>query len=374
MRWDIFCSVVDNLGDIGVCWRLARQLAAEHAASVRLWVDDLGTFRQLAPSLDPGATVQSLGDIEVREWKMPFALVEPADIVVETFGCELPAAYVDAMAKRARAPVWINLEYLSAETWVDGCHGLPSPHPQWPLIKYFFFPGFTANTGGVVIERGLTRRRQTFQRDGAAMREFLHGLGVAAQTQGEILVSLFCYPQAPLIALLEAFAAGSRPIRVMSFDGTPGAQALRAFGLHGGLRRGALAGEILPFLAQDDYDRVLWACDWNFVRGEDSMVRAQLAARPLVWQAYPQAGNAHGIKLQAFLDRYSSAEVRPGVETLWLSWNGLMPATGLADAWARCMEEQTQAGIATAAGQWAAHLEALGDMAGNLHKFCVERV
>ena len=375
MRWDIFCSVVDNLGDIGVCWRLARQLAAEHAASVRLWVDDLGTFRQLAPSLDPGATVQSLGDIEVREWKMPFALVEPADIVVETFGCELPAAYVDAMAKRARAPVWINLEYLSAETWVDRCHGLPSPHPRLPLVKYFFFPGFTANTGGVVIERGLTRRRQTFQRDGAAMREFLHGLGVAAQTQGEILMSLFCYPQAPLIALLEAFAAGSRPIRVMSFDGTPGAQALRAFGLHGGLRRGALAGEILPFLAQDDYDRVLWACDWNFVRGEDSMVRAQLAARPLVWQAYPQPGNAHEIKLQAFLDRYcASTEIRRCVDALWLSWNALMPAPGLAGAWADCMEERNQAELATAAGQWPAHLEALGDLAGNLHNFCAERV
>ncbi len=375
MRWDLFCSVVDNLGDIGVCWRLARQLAAEHAARVRLWVDDLATFRQLAPTLDSGAAVQRLGDIELREWRTPFALVEPADIVVETFGCELPAVYVEAMAKRARAPVWINLEYLSAETWVDGCHGLPSPHPQLPLVKYFFFPGFTANTGGVVIERGLTRRRQTFQRDGAATRQFLDGLGVAAQTQGEVLVSVFCYPRAPLIALLEAFAAGSRPIRVISFDGTPGAQALRAFGLGGRRRRGALAGEILPFLAQDDYDRVLWACDWNFVRGEDSLVRAQLAARPLVWQAYPQPGNAHGIKLQALLDRYcGSAEIRRCVDALWLSWNGLMPAPGLAGAWAECTEERNQAGFATAAGQWPAHLEALGDLAGNLHNFCAERV
>ncbi len=375
MRWDLFCSIVDNLGDIGVCWRLARQLAAEHAASVRLWVDDLATFRQLAPTLDSGAAVQRLGDIELREWRTPFALVEPADIVVETFGCELPAAYVEAMAKRVRAPVWINLEYLSAETWVEGCHGLPSPHPQLPLVKYFFFPGFTANTGGVIIERGLTRRRRTFQRDGAATREFLDGLGVAPQTQGEVLVSVFCYPQAPLIVLLEAFAAGSRPIRVISFDGTPGAQALRAFGLGGRHRRGTLAGEILPFLAQDDYDRVLWACDWNFVRGEDSMVRAQLAARPLVWQAYPQLGNAHGIKLQAFLDRYcGSAEIRSSVDALWLSWNALMPAPGLAGAWAECMEERNQAGLATAAGQWPAHLEALGDLAGNLHNFCAERV
>ena len=248
MRWDLFCSVVDNLGDIGVCWRLARQLAAEHAADVRLWVDDLATFRRLAPALDVHTMAQRLGDIDVRAWKTPFPLAEPADIVVETFGCELPAAYVDAMAKRQRAPVWINLEYLSAESWVDGCHGLPSPHPQLPLVKYFFFPGFTARTGGVLIEPGLSRRRQVFQRDAATMRRFLDGLEVNGETEGEILLSLFCYPQAPLTALLEAFAAGSQPIRVISFDGTPGAQALDAFGVGGGRRRGALAGKILPFL------------------------------------------------------------------------------------------------------------------------------
>src|SRR5258706_4130348 len=252
MRWDIFCSVVDNLGDIGVCWRLARQLAAEHAADVRLWVDDLAAFRPLAPTLDDGATVQRLGTIEVRAWTTPFPLAEPADIVVETFGCELTVAHVEAMAERSHAPLWINLEYLSAESWVDGCHGLPSPHPRLPLVKYFFFPGFTAKTGGVLIERGLTRRRRTFQRDAAAMRQFLDGLGVRAEMHGEVLVSLFCYPQAPLKALLEACAAGSQPIRVISFDGTPGARALGAFGVGGGRRRGALAGAILPFLAHDD--------------------------------------------------------------------------------------------------------------------------
>jgi uncharacterized repeat protein (TIGR03837 family) len=375
MRWDLFCSVVDNLGDIGVCWRLARQLSAEHAADVRLWVDDLAAFRQLAPALDVDAMVQRLDDIEVRAWKTPFRPAEPADIVVETFGCELPAAYVEAMAKRARAPVWINLEYLSAESWVDGCHGLPSPHPRLPLVRYFFFPGFTANTGGVLIERGLTRRRQAFQQDTAARRQFLDRLGVQAETQGEVLVSLFCYPQAPLKALLETIAAGSQPVRVISFDGTPGGHALGAFGVGGGLRQGGLAGAILPFLSHDDYDRVLWACDWNFVRGEDSFVRAQLAARPLVWQAYPQPGNAHGIKLQAFLDRYSSSAGcrHASLDALWQSWNGLAPAEGLGAAWAGCMADREA--LETAAQRWPVHhLEALGDLAGKLAQFCAERV
>ena len=47
LSWDIFCTVVDNYGDIGVCWRLARQLAAEHGFAVRLWVDDLASFARL---------------------------------------------------------------------------------------------------------------------------------------------------------------------------------------------------------------------------------------------------------------------------------------------------------------------------------------
>ena len=27
MHWDMFCRVIDNYGDIGVCWRLAADLA-----------------------------------------------------------------------------------------------------------------------------------------------------------------------------------------------------------------------------------------------------------------------------------------------------------------------------------------------------------
>src|SRR5690606_18746136 len=148
LRWEIFCAVVDNLGDVGVCWRLARQLAAEHGAQVRLWVDDLVTLRRLLPAADAAADAQSIGGVEVRRWATPFVPVEAADVVVETFGCDLPQEHVAAMKARPVAPVWVNLEYLSAESWVGRCHGLPSPQP--PLTKYFYFPGFSADTGGVL--------------------------------------------------------------------------------------------------------------------------------------------------------------------------------------------------------------------------------
>jgi uncharacterized repeat protein (TIGR03837 family) len=373
MRWDLFCAVVDNLGDIGVCWRLARQLAAEQGAQVRLWVDDLVAFRRLAPAIDPQLEAQALGAIEVRRWARPFAGAEVADVVVETFACELPAEYVAAMKVRSRPPVWINLEYLSAETWVGRCHALPSPQP--PLTKYFFFPGFSTDTGGVLMERGLGARRAAFQASAAQQAEFLSGLGVPVRAPGELLVSLFCYPQAPVAALLDLWESAGQPLQVITFADTPGAHALVAAGLASGAGRGALRGHIVPFLSQDDYDRVLWACDWNLVRGEDSFVRAQWAARPFAWQAYPQAEQAHRIKIQAFLARYLGASVMgasAGLPDFWAAWNGLLPPVRLGGAWNACMGMRP--GLAELARRWPAQLEEAGDLAGNLARFCSERL
>lgn len=373
MRWDLFCAVVDNLGDIGVCWRLGRQLAAEEGAEVRLWVDDLVTFRRLAPHIDTVLESQRLGDLEVRRWSTPFADVEVADVVVETFGCDLPAAYVEAMKKRNRPPVWINLEYLSAESWVNRYHGLPSPQP--PLTKYFYFPGFTEGTGGVLMEKDLQQRRDAFQADVPEQVRFLEGIDVKAREPDELLVSMFCYPQAPLAALFDVWETAARPIRVIAFADTPAAQALVAAGLVSGGGRGRLSGQIVPFLPQNDYDRVLWACDWNFVRGEDSFVRAQWAARPFVWQAYPQEGETHRIKMQSFLARYLGASAMgssAGLVDLWTAWNGLLPQSRIAPAWTVCMT--TRKGLEEIARQWPARLEALGGLAGNLARFCLDRV
>lgn len=137
-RWDIFCSVVDNYGDIGVTWRLARQLAAEQGHAVRLWVDDLAAFVRLCPEVSVDAECQHLLGVEVRRWAEPFPVVEPAQVVIEAFACQLPPAYVAAMAASGTRRLWLNLEYLSAEDWVAGCHGLPSPQ-LGGLQKFFFF-------------------------------------------------------------------------------------------------------------------------------------------------------------------------------------------------------------------------------------------
>ena len=155
---DIFCDVIDNYGDAGVCWRLAKILSNEHNFSVRLFINRPETLSAFVTHLEPGKLPQTIGNISVCHWNSSLS-AEPADVVIETFGCRLPNVFEEKIAAKQPQPVWINLEYLSAEDWVEGCHGHSSPHPNLNVNKYFFFPGVTNETGGVMIESDLDNRK-----------------------------------------------------------------------------------------------------------------------------------------------------------------------------------------------------------------------
>jgi uncharacterized repeat protein (TIGR03837 family) len=326
---DIFCNVIDNYGDIGVCWRLARQLAHEHGISVRLWVDDLGSLAKLCHATDAAQDTQHCRGVEVRRWAEPFPEVQPAELVIDTFACKLPQSYIEAMAARQRS-VWISLEYLSAEDWVSGCHGLPSPHPSLPLTRYFFFPGFTGQTGGLLLERNLFARRDAFQMDTVRQRAFWQSLGMEMPGAETLKISLFGYENGALARLFDVWASGTQPVLCLVPEGRILPQTGQYFGdaaPHAGssYARGNLQVRVLPFVEQERYDELLWACDVNFVRGEDSCVRAQWAGKPFVWQIYPQHDAVHWQKLQAFLNLYSaslSTAASEAMQGLWLAWNG----------------------------------------------------
>jgi uncharacterized repeat protein (TIGR03837 family) len=327
---DIFCAVVDNYGDIGVCWRLARQLAHEHDIAVRLWVDDVASFRRLCPEVDTQLAQQKCRGVEIRHWTALFPEVEPAQLVIEAFACKLPQSYVAAMAAQAHKPVWINLEYLSAEDWVAGCHLLPSPHLSLPLVKYFFFPGFTRQTGGLLLERDLIARRNTFQNDPQAIAAFWQALAVPSPGPGEIRVSLFCYENPALPELFAVWAAGAAPVCCLVPEGRVLPQVAAFFGLDTAaagdiFERGNLVVRVLPFVEQERYDELLWACDINFVRGEDSCVRAQWAGKPFVWHIYPQHDGVHMQKLRALMNLYCadlSPDAAQALHDVWEWWNG----------------------------------------------------
>ncbi len=323
MSTDIFCKVIDNYGDIGVCWRLAQQLTARKE-SVRLVVDDMSALTWMA-----GDSVQSRL-IEVIAWQDAKKIETPADLVIESFGCELPDSYIAKMARQAtlvKASHWVNLEYLSAEPYAEACHLLPSPVMQGAgkgLTKTFFYPGFTHKTGGLLRELDLTQRQAAF--DKAA---WLQAQGIEWQAEGrERIVSLFCYEPTALPALLAELQASDQSTLLLVTAGrasqaTKGLQpsvALQA------LPNKALRIHYLPYLAQDDYDHLLWASDFNFVRGEDSLVRAIWAGKPFVWQIYPQDDAAHHAKLEAFLDVYlknADASTAGHIRAAHLMWNDI---------------------------------------------------
>lgn len=369
----IFCKVVDNYGDIGICWRLARQLRHEHGVAVTLWVDDLASFRRIWPGVDTAAAVQTVDAVTVRHWAGQDGAFTPddvADTVIEFFGCDIPPAYIEAMARRAVKPVWINYEGLSAEDWVEGCHRLPSMHPRLPLTKHFFFPGFTGNTGGLLVEQGLDAARRAFQ-GSAAAAAFLSSLGLSEAERAAFKVSLFCYPHAPVAALLRAWEQGDEPVCCLVPEGVAAvdvAAFLGAAAVAGAVRsRGALTLRVLPFVPQTDYDRLLWACELNFVRGEDSWVRAQWAGRPFVWHIYPQDENLHHKKLQAFLQRYAADS--PSLAAFSLLWNGAAPAdaAGVAPHWQALRADV--APLARHAEAWQTAMLAHGDLVSNLLNF-----
>ena len=379
---DIFCTVVDNYGDIGVCWRLARQLANEHGMTVRLWVDDLASLHKLCPEIIPAQSIQRHRGVEIRHWGIPFAEVVPAQLVIEAFACELPERYVLAMAEQMHKPVWLNLEYLSAEDWVAGCHGLPSPHPSLPLVKYFFFPGFTRDTGGLLLEKDLLARRDAFLGDTVAQEKYWQGLGVPSRQTDEVRVSLFCYENPAVQDLLAVWAAGEQPVTCLVPEGRVLPQIGEFFGLQqiaagDVLQYEQLRVHVLPFVEQDEYDKLLWACDCNFVRGEDSCIRAQWAGKPFIWHIYPQHDGVHIKKMRALLQLYCTGieqDAAHALHALWEAWNAADTAsqadfTGLARQWNDFMQHQSI--LLHHANSWAQQLSA-NDLALNLLDFSLK--
>ena len=371
----IFCKVVDNFGDIGICWRLARQLQREHGVAVTLWVDDLASFRRICPQIDVAVDTQQAAGVTVRHWggqDGSFSPGEIADIVIEFFACDIPPGYIAAMAQCQPHPVWLNLEGLTAEEWVEGCHQLTSP--RHGMIKHFFFPGFTDKTGGLLREAGLEQRRRQFQADPLAMQAFLSQFGVTPGEMAALKVSLFCYPHAPVAELLAAWEAGREPIVCLVPEGVAFDAVSRFIGADAvagaSHTQGALTVRVLPFVAQDDYDKLLWVCDVNFVRGEDSFVRAQWAGKPFIWHIYPQEENLHHVKLRAFLQRYAfdaDGAIDSVIEASEC-WNGARVAgQGWAPLWTALRADMPR--MTARAGAWQAQMHDNGDLAGNLLAF-----
>ncbi len=337
----MFCRVIDNFGDIGVCWRLCADLA-QRGHTVRLWIDDSSALAWMAPGaqqgLWPGIRVEDWSRLSDASYLQRLA---PADVWVEGFGCSIAPEFIAHHANSmhsadptySQPPAWINLEYLSAEDYVTRCHALPSPVMQGPAqgwTKHFYYPGFSPGTGGLLREPPL----ETWQRglDPAWRPAWLAAHGV--DWHGERLISLFCYEPAALPQALADWMQSSAPVLLLITPGRAAhavTAALPQARVIAGLQHdmGQLRLHYLESMSQVEFDALLHCCDLNLVRGEDSLVRAIWAGNPFVWNIYPQEDGAHASKLLAFLERMEASSL---VRQLHLLWNGLelaLPATAL---------------------------------------------
>ncbi len=337
LRWDILCRVIDNHGDLGVCWRLCADLA-QRGQIVRLWVDDASALAWMAPQGCDGVEVHTWPNEAVLQALTQSAPFNLGDVVIEAFGCEIPEIF-QAFMSAGKPPVWINLEYLSAESFVARSHGLASPVMSGPArgaTKWFFFPGFTPDTGGLLreparVEMGATSspgslnsahahptRQSSFNR-AAWLRALPLDKPIAPL---ERLISLFCYEPAVLPSLLQQLSQANEPTRLLVTQGRPSAAvaaATQALNMPTD-GTGQLHISQLPYFSQIDFDHLLWTCDLNFVRGEDSLVRALWAGQPFVWHLYPQDDEAHHHKLHAF---EAALDMPADLRQFHAIWNGL---------------------------------------------------
>ena len=395
---DLFCRVIDNLGDIGIMWRLARQLAHEKHWDIRLWVDDLVAFQRLLPAIHPNQTSQHHAGVSVHHWSEPWPTdIEPQAVAIAGFSCDLPEPLLAKMAQQ-KGTTWLQLDYLSAEAWVSDFHGRPSPRTDG-LSPVFFFPGFEATTGGLLREDGLIARRRQWQQDHTATRQWLQSLGVtglestATAPNNPRLISLFCYPEASLEGLQQALLQASQhtpntpntwnaPIKVL----VPESLELPPWCDQRDQRDQPTEAQVswhrIPFLSQPDYDKLLWSMDLNFVRGEDSFVRAIWAGRPLIWQPYPQSEHMHLNKLNAWL---AKTDLPTEVQASMQHWadgstgstgnasNTSNPAGEFATALSKALTPATWAAWQAASERHSTHLTAQPDLAHQIDQWCRDR-
>jgi uncharacterized repeat protein (TIGR03837 family) len=323
---DIFCHVIDNFGDAGVVYRFAREVKKSRPlCRVRVFIDDLALLQEILAEIDPNLPTQELESIEyidtTRLDDILLVHLGTADVLMEAFGCDIPAIVLDAANRRGA--IIINLEYLSAEAWVADYHLKESLTGRAGLRKYFYMPGFTSDTGGVIIDTDVEHQinRDTF-------RQF-----VPAIADDALIGTVFTYQRgfdtllADLLSLdrevvLLVFGAKSHSGMIQSLQRISANQSAPA---HWDLANIHIT--MMPMVSQSHYDRLLAAADFNLVRGEDSLVRAILAGKPFLWQAYIQAERYQLVKVRALMTAmaqyFDDADVFSHYQDLSLPYNDL---------------------------------------------------
>ena len=313
------CKVVDNFGDAGFVVRLCRALLeARDELHLRVVCDDVSLLLRLEPALAHSNTANHVSRVALFDWsaadvcKDEFSR-QPPRIILECFQCDRPS-WLEAIlfdSSFSQTVQIVNIEYLTAEGWADGFHLLKSGTRAANIKKVNFMPGLTSKTGGLILDKHFMRCKEDTCYARRVITQVLGSGFVGEDFDKPFKVLLFSYER-DLSFLARAIKrlCCMRQVMVFIAAGAGCASAEAAF------RKVGIEYTPLPFLPQRAWDALMSLVDFAFVRGEDSFARACLLGKPFVWQAYPQQGQYHLVKLAAFLQKLSSAATSDTSDTI----------------------------------------------------------
>lgn len=340
---DLFCTVIDNYGDAGVTYRLA-QIMIKIGYTVNLFIDNFSVIKKLNTNIkDYSINVQGISSVqEIKEQQISQKLTlrywipedstkyneeayrdfsyTPSQIIIETFQCKLPKEITKTFTHNT---VWINLEYLSAEKWVEDCHKLQSFQIN-NIKKYFFFPGFTAKTGCLNYDENFAKITKN-EALCNTINEFKNDSNISEDIKKMFKVLIFTYENKALIPLLRAIIK-NRPNSIFFLPKGKSTQYLENNKIFNQLLKDHPTVKTVKFemINQEKFDDLMKAMDLNVVRGEDSFAQANITGTPFLWHIYPQDEDTHLIKLKAFTDIYAencTDELRITIEKAFFSLN-----------------------------------------------------
>ena len=305
---DIFCEIIDNYGDIGVVYRTAKELQKIFPESkIRVFLNRLDEFKKInSQVLDlPSQNIDGIEYITFDYLRDNANELLTAQVIIEAFGCQIPEEYMEIAYDNSE--LLINLEYLSAEDWIEDFHLQSSPLGRGKLKKVFFMPGFTEKSGGVIADSNYLERIQRVLEN----KEFYEKkyLSDIEDRENKIIGTLFSYEK-NFTPLLEDLKKLDKDVVILAM-GEKTQDSLRKIlknfsieDFRNSLKYGKIEIRFLNFLNQEEYEELINIVDFNFVRGEDSFIRAVLTGKPYMWHIYCQEEYAHMDKIEGFLDKY----------------------------------------------------------------------
>lgn len=305
---DIFCEIIDNYGDIGVVYRTAKELQKIFPKSkIRAFLNKLDEFKKInSQVLDlPSQNIDGIEYITFDYLRDNANELLTAQVIIEAFGCQIPEEYMEIAYDNSE--LLINLEYLSAEDWIEDFHLQSSPLGRGKLKKVFFMPGFTEKSGGVIADSNYLERIQRVLEN----KEFYEKkyLSDIEDRENKIIGTLFSYEK-NFTPLLEDLKKLDKDVVILAM-GEKTQDSLRKIlknfsieDFRNSLKYGKIEIRFLNFLNQEEYEELINIVDFNFVRGEDSFIRAVLTGKSYMWHIYCQEEYAHMDKIEGFLDKY----------------------------------------------------------------------